>query len=293
MQLTRHAVPVALATAVLVMVFMLPWQEVYSWAIAAQREFQNAMARGLRAIQSGNPSAVITLSAATFAYGFVHALGPGHGKIIIGGAAVASQATARTMVFLAVVSALAQAMTAIIVVLAFVGGLSLLTSGSAVDLAERWLAPLSYGAFILIGSVLVWRGVRVLSQSQYARETEPYRCDHSHGPTPQQVETLRGWRDKVALVASVAVRPCTGALFLLVISARFNMLAVGIVATLAMGLGTAAFNALVAISGVIARRLVQAGETVSYQLVIGFLHIAGGGMIISLSLVFLLPHFSG
>ena len=125
MQLTRHAVPVALATAVLVMVFMLPWQEVYSWAIAAQREFQNAMARGLRAIQSGNPSAVITLCAATFAYGFVHALGPGHGKIIIGGAAVASQATARTMVFLAVVSALAQAMTAIIVVLAFVGGFSL------------------------------------------------------------------------------------------------------------------------------------------------------------------------
>ena len=65
--------------------------------LVEQRTFQNAMAGALRGIQAGNPQAVWTLCSATAAYGFFHALGPGHGKVLIGGASLASGANPKTV----------------------------------------------------------------------------------------------------------------------------------------------------------------------------------------------------
>ena len=72
---------------------IVPWFEIQRWAVGEQRTFQNVMAGALRGIQAGNPQAVWTLCSATAAYGFFHALGPGHGKVLIGGASLASGAT--------------------------------------------------------------------------------------------------------------------------------------------------------------------------------------------------------
>ena len=87
----------------------MPWFEIQRWAAGEQRKFQNAMAGELRGIQAGHPRAVWTLCSATAAYGFFHALGPGHGKVLIGGAALASGATLKRLSILTVLSSLAQA----------------------------------------------------------------------------------------------------------------------------------------------------------------------------------------
>ena len=76
-------------TSFLVLSYLLvPWASVLSWAAQEQRGFQNAMAGSLRAIRGGDSFAVFTLCSATALYGFVHALGPGHGKVLLGGAAL-------------------------------------------------------------------------------------------------------------------------------------------------------------------------------------------------------------
>jgi ABC-type nickel/cobalt efflux system permease component RcnA len=158
--------------------------------------------------------------------------------------------------------------------------------------ADSWLAPASYAAIAGIGAYLVIRGLRMLRAGPVAHDSHDHGacgCGHAHGPTPDQAASLTGWRDGAALVASIAVRPCTGALFLLAIALRFDLFWTGALAVVAMGLGTAAFNLGVAGSGLLARRaaLVGAGGTDLRALSAGA-HILGGGLIVALSLAWLL-----
>ncbi|MEM9576358.1 MAG: hypothetical protein AAF999_05020 [Pseudomonadota bacterium] len=272
---------------------VLPWGDVQHWAATQQRAYQTLMARALRAVQSGDPLAVWTLCSATAAYGFFHALGPGHGKVLIGGAALASGATLRRLGVLTVLSSLAQAATAILLV----GGLYFgfrVRSGDLADLTEAWLAPASYVAIAAIGLLLVWRGARGVSRIGHAAQASEGCCGHAHGPELGDVTTLTSTRDAAALVGSIALRPCTGALFVLVIAARFDAFAVGCLAVVAMGLGTAAFNLSVATSGVVARRLAGMGarDLHGLQLVSAMLHITGGALIVALSASMLLPYLN-
>jgi ABC-type nickel/cobalt efflux system permease component RcnA len=270
---------------------IVPWFEIQRWAIGEQRTFQNVMAGALRGIQAGDPQAVWTLCSATAAYGFLHALGPGHGKVLIGGAALASGATLKRLSILTFLSSLAQAATAILLV----GGLYfILQIGSAdlADLTETWLAPASYAAIAAIGAVLIFRGVRSWHKISQAKQATQGCCSHAHGPSFNDVATLTSKRDAVALIASIAMRPCTGALFVLVIAARFDAFVVGCLAVVTMGLGTAAFNLAVATSGVVAQRLagLVARDHKGMQAISATLHLTGGVLIIAISIGMLLPY---
>ena len=269
---------------------IVPWFEIQRWAIGEQRTFQNVMARALRSIQAGNSQAAWTLCSATAAYGFFHALGPGHGKVLIGGASLAGGATLIRLSILTFLSSLAQAATAIILV----GGLYfILQIGSAdlTDLTETWLAPASYLTIAAIGAVLIFRGARSWYQMSQVKQATHGCCGHAHGPSVNDVATLTSTRDAVALIASMAIRPCTGALFVLVISARFDAFAVGCLAVVTMGLGTAIFNQMVATSGVAARWLIGLGARnhKGMQAISATLHLTVGFMIIALSIGMLLP----
>lgn len=130
----------ALAAA---LVLGLDWQGIGRWASGYQRGFQDQMAQAIRAIQTGESGALFTLFAGAAAYGFFHAVGPGHGKALIGGVGLGTTVTAKRLLGLSILSSLAQALWAIILVYgAFL--LLELSAHQMTNLAERVLAPVSY-----------------------------------------------------------------------------------------------------------------------------------------------------
>lgn len=229
------------------------WSELRGWAAGAQRAFQTDMAGTIRAIRAGDGTALGALLAACFGYGVVHAIGPGHGKVLIGGASVATAAGHLRMVALAVVSSLAQAGTAI---LAVYGGLSLfaVTSRQIVGTTEQYLAPASFALIAGVGLLLAVRGMRHLgpapAQPHRHLHAEDACCGHAHAPTAEQVNALRNPRDVALLIGAIAIRPCSGALLVLAIAWSMDLLLAGALAAIAMGLGTALFTSGVALGGV-------------------------------------------
>lgn len=225
------------------------------FASDAQRDVQNAMAAALRGLRAGEPGALATLWGLCFAYGFVHAAGPGHGKLVIGGYGAGSRVPAKRLAGLALCASLAQAVTAILLVYAavFVFGWG---RAQMTDVADNMLAPLSYGLIGCVGLWLFLRGLRHLRPSQphdhahTGNETACSSCGHAHGPTVEQAENVRTWRDAALVVGSIAVRPCTGALFLLILTWRLDINWAGIFGALIMGLGTASITVMVAFAAV-------------------------------------------
>lgn len=293
-----------LAAATLLILLNVDTASLVAWVIEQQRAFQNQMAAAVRALRSGDPGAYAALLAAAGAYGFVHAIGPGHGKYLIGGVGLGTTVPASRLLGVALASSLAQAIWAIILVY---GGFALLelSAQRMTTLAEDVLAPASYLAIASIGLILVWRGVRSLSRRKgrepshdhhhghghehgHAHAQADCGC-HAHGPSPEEVAKLGSLREGLVLIGSIAIRPCTGAIFLLVIAWQMDIRLAGAVAVVVMGLGTAGLTSLVALSSVAARGVAfaSADNRASVAVVLPALQVFAGALIVWISVMLL------
>jgi nickel/cobalt exporter len=78
---------------------------------------------------------------------------------------------------------------------------------------------------------------------------------HAHGPEPVALAGAGGWRRGLAAVVAVGLRPCSGAIIVLIFALAQDLFWTGVGATLIMGLGTAATVAAIATVAVSARGL--------------------------------------
>jgi nickel/cobalt transporter (NicO) family protein len=89
-------------------------------------------------------------------------------------------------------------------------------------------------------------------------------CGHSHGPVPSELSGPGGWRRGLGTILAVGLRPCSGAILVLVFALAQGMFWAGIASTFVMGLGTAITVATIAVLAVsakdLARRLSGASE---------------------------------
>jgi nickel/cobalt transporter (NicO) family protein len=89
-------------------------------------------------------------------------------------------------------------------------------------------------------------------------------CGHAHGPVPSELAGPGGWRRGFGTIFAVGLRPCSGAILVLVFALAQGLFWAGIASTFVMGLGTAITVAAIAVMAVsakdVARRLSGARE---------------------------------
>jgi len=281
-----------------------------AWATEQQRAVQGALAAAVRALRSGAPGAWAGLLSVCFAYGFFHAVGPGHGKAVIGSYGVARRVALAPLIGLALASSLAQAAVAVALV---AGGAFALgwTRAQMEGTAEQVLLPLSHAMIAGLGLWLLWRGARGLvrragppghdtrgqpapaphahhHEHTHHHHDESCGCGHAHGPTPEQAAQVTGLRDAALLVAAIGLRPCSGALFLLILCFAAGIGWAGVAGSFAMGLGTASVTVLVAALSVWTREgALAALPTAGMARVLPGVELVAGAVIAAASLMLL------
>ncbi len=274
---------------------------IIGWLLAKQAEYYREMSSTIRAAKSDG-SAVWSLLGLSFAYGIFHAAGPGHGKAVISSYLVANEETARRGIVLSFVSALMQALVA--VVLVGLGAWILNATAKTMCSAERVVEIASYVLIAAFGARLVWsKGAGFVRAIRTAQPKAPElamavatphahrdhghhhhdhghdhasvahdhhrhhhdrdhdavghvhdeHCGHSHGPTPDQLAGPGGWRRGFGAILAVGLRPCSGAILVLVFALAQGLFWAGVAATFVMGLGTAITVATIAVLAVSAK----------------------------------------
>jgi ABC-type nickel/cobalt efflux system permease component RcnA len=260
---------------------------IVGWILARQSEFYREISASLRAAKSDG-SAVWALLAISFAYGIFHAAGPGHGKTVISSYLVANQETARRGVVLSFASALLQSLVAVLIVA--IGAWLLNATAKTMCGAERVIEVASYALIAAFGARLVWtKGGSFIGALQarhhdhadarasladhapdhvHAHHHHEHgdhdhdhvhdeHCGHSHGPLPDELAGPGGWRRGFGTIFAVGLRPCSGAILVLVFALAQGLFWAGIAATFVMGLGTAITVAAIAVLAVSARGIAQ------------------------------------
>jgi nickel/cobalt exporter len=257
---------------------------VFGWVLRTQQSLQRDLATSVKRLKTGNAMAgAVTLAALSFVYGVVHAVGPGHGKTIISSYVVANEETVRRGVIISFIAAALQALTAI----ALVGVLALALNSTGLEITawSNQLESLSYAMIALVGLWLLttqlirlfrhWRETRpraaghaVGAQHDHHHDHDHDHDHHHHGHRHAEGEAcshmvdareLAGplsWRKIVLVVFSVGIRPCTGAILVLVFALAQGLFWAGVAATFAMAFGTAITVAVLATLALGSRELV-------------------------------------
>ena len=265
-----------------------PYTGIVGWIMVKQAEFYKGLSGAIRAAKTDN-SALWVLFGLSFAYGVFHAAGPGHGKAVISSYLVANEETWKRGVTLSFLSAMLQALVAVLVV-----GIAAALLGATAGTMTRavwWIEIVSYALIAAIGARLLWvkgRGFlrewaalrapkSVGAAATHAHEhhhghhhhhhdhhghdhahhdhghdhahdhhDHDDHSGHSHGPTPDQLAGPGGWKRGLTAIVAVGLRPCSGAILVLVFALAQGIFWAGIAATFVMGLGTAITVAAIA-----------------------------------------------
>jgi nickel/cobalt exporter len=219
--------------------------QLYAWINLQQGLLRRELAELLGGLKAGEAGAFWGLLGGSFLYGVLHAAGPGHGKLVISGYLFANRSQLKAGLWLTLVSSLLQAVAALLLV----GGFALLLDQARLTVTRNvyLLEILSYALIVLLGLVLLWRALRGQGHDHGHDHHDHDHHDH-HDQAHAQVHHAHAWtppaaaiprRDFWALALSVGIRPCSGAVIVLLFTLGQGLFIAGTAATFAMAAGTA------------------------------------------------------
>jgi nickel/cobalt exporter len=245
------------------------------WMVQLQADFYRGLTGALSALKTDG-NAFWILGGLSFLYGVFHAAGPGHGKVVIGSYMLANERQLKRGIALSFAAAMTQSLVAVwfVGIAAAILGLSRI----ALDGAVVWIERGSYALIVLLGLWLVARKLfgwghshdhvppapdahgRLPGDAHFGHDhgddghhhhhdhdhdhDHDHAHAHAHAVTPDR--TGGDWREQLGVVLSVGLRPCSGALVVLLFALTQGIFVQGIAAVFLMGLGTAITVAVLA-----------------------------------------------
>ncbi|WP_299399936.1 nickel/cobalt transporter [Pelagibius sp.] len=262
-----------------------PWQTALQYLHQKQGELHRRLASAVRGLKGeGSQQALLFLLTLSFLYGVFHAVGPGHGKAVISTYLLANERAVRRGIALAFLASFVQGLTAIALVALLAVLLDM--SGLRVTAAVGMLESASYALVAAVGFWLLWS---VLRQRRSAKGTaaghEAGCCGHNHHPDPSLLSG-KGLLSKAGgIIAAVGIRPCSGAVLVLLFALFHGVFVAGVAATAAMSLGTAASVSLLALATLYSKRLAFAALGDKSRWVDATYHLLGLGGAVMLILL--------
>jgi ABC-type nickel/cobalt efflux system permease component RcnA len=292
-----------------------PLGPLFAWVAVHQAHFYRALTASLASLRN-DPSGLWLLFGLSFIYGVFHAVGPGHGKAVISSYMLASGDSARRGIVLSFLSAAVQAVSAVVVVA--VGTIILRVSAVGMTFATDWIGIVSFAAITVFGAWLLWTKIRGDHRRRQAVAFQPvagqFVCDDPTHDAPgaihinccaplpapagtpivaaPPVDSLGAFlRRAWSAIVAVGIRPCSGAIIILVFALSQGFFAAGVAATFVMAAGTGltvAAIALVAMSAKgIALRVTGAGSSRGALLLGRTIEIGGAAAVFLFGLVLL------
>jgi nickel/cobalt transporter (NicO) family protein len=230
-----------------------------------QRRFHRALSETMTELKNDpSPKLLISLLAAAFMYGFVHALGPGHRKTVLAGLFAGGRYRSRDAFIAGMGFALLHGGSAVILLLmiyAFIAGP--LSSGM-----EATGAILEKGSFFILALVGLWMIISALREIVGKRNKSKPEKKGSYA---------------IPVVIAAGLVPCPGAALILSFAIAYQVIPLGIVAVSAMsiGMGSALFL-IAAATGKAGRLIAEMGSSTGKEEKIGQGLELAGGIVITL-----------
>ncbi|WP_137765243.1 nickel/cobalt transporter [Nissabacter sp. SGAir0207] len=234
------------------------WPALLFQGIQWQKVFHDRMIALLQQVHDAPHQAGAVLMLFSLLYGIFHAAGPGHGKVVIVTYLTTHPARLKSSLQLTLLASLLQGAVAVVLVTLMLGVLHL--SSRQLHLSSFWLERMSYLLVAGLGAYLslragraAWQSVRALRQP--IRRLVPVGhvhsadcgCGHRHMPSDDELKGAAGWRTRAALVLSMGLRPCSGALMMLLFSKVIGVYVWGVLSAFVMAIGTSLTLSLLAL----------------------------------------------
>ena len=222
------------------------WPQVMVKSILWQREVNQQISGLLKAVVENPTQAGGSLLLFSFTYGVLHALGPGHGKVVITTWLATHPSKLKSSIGLTLASSLLQGLVAIGLVVVVLTVLQL--PARQLHMSSFWLEKGSYALVGVLGILLCWRALKKLRMlmrrpkftafSPHHEHHENCGCGHQHLPNPEQMQSGDDWRARLMIILSMGMRPCSGAIMVLLFSKVIGVFSWGMASALAMAAGT-------------------------------------------------------
>ncbi|EJS95426.1 High-affinity nickel-transporter [Pectobacterium wasabiae CFBP 3304] len=265
------------------------WPQIVLQSAMWQKSLHQQMSHLLQMVEQQPHQAGLSLMMFSLVYGVLHAVGPGHGKVVIMTYLATHPSKLKSSLKLTLAASLVQGLMAVVLVTVVLGILQL--SSRTLHNSSFWMEK---GSFVLVAGLglllcfralkqlyiaLVWQPkpatifrMTPLNVSVHGRMTlrpisvPPHSlhqhdadcgCGHRHLPSQEELERDSRWRTRLMIVLAMGMRPCSGAILVLLFSKVIGVYVWGVASALVMAAGTAITISALAVLVFYCRRVVE------------------------------------